>query len=95
MLIESLQKAKSKGIHSYEVMINSFLYDPMFGVVKTQEDVSKLCAESTEDQIVTWSKYRRPNSSSSASSSSNNKGDDDGQGPKTVVVGLIDLPYKD
>lgn len=76
MFLERLQKAKSKGLHSYEVMINSMLYDPLFGVVKQQEDVSKLCAASTEDQIVTWNKLGRGSSS-------------------TVVVGLIDLPYKD
>lgn len=50
------QKYKSRGVHSQEVVLHAMLYDPLFGVMKTQSDVSKLCAASTEDMIVTWSK---------------------------------------
>jgi len=56
--LERIQSFKSKGIHSYEVILNTLLYDPLFGIIKTQVDVSKLCAASTEDQIVKWGKNR-------------------------------------
>jgi len=85
MFVEKLQQYKiHKQIHSYEVWLHTFLYDPLYGVLKSQDDLTKLCAAATEDQIVVWSKYRRPNTSN-----------DGKEGPKTVVVGFIDLPYKD
>jgi len=74
--LERIQSSKSKGIHSYEVILNTVLYDPLFGIIKTQDDVSKLCAASTEDQLV-------------------KRGENRAAAPKTTLVGLIDLQYKD
>ena len=56
MILEKILTNKAKGIHSYEVFLNTFLYDPVCGIIKSPEDISKLCAASTEDQIVGWSK---------------------------------------
>jgi hypothetical protein len=55
MMLEKILSNKARGIHSFEVWLNAMLYDPTFGIIKSPEDVSKLCAASTEDQIVGWS----------------------------------------
>jgi len=81
MYAEKLQQYKRhKQCQSYEVWLHTMLYDPLYGVIKTQADVTKLCAASTEDQLVVWSRQysRRPTTTAT-----------------TVVVGFIDLPYKD
>jgi len=55
-MLQRYQTYKSRGVHSQEVVLHTMLYDPLFGVMKSQSDVSKLCASSTEDMIVAWSK---------------------------------------
>merc|ERR1712078_415320 len=55
-IFKNCQNYKSRGVHSQEVVLHTMLYDPLFGVMKSQSDVSKLCAASTEDMIVAWSK---------------------------------------
>merc|ERR1712176_1270473 len=62
---ERYQKYKSRGVHSQEVVMHAVLYDPLFGVMKTQSDVSKLCAASTEDMIVTYAKMMADQKSAS------------------------------
>jgi len=67
-------------VHSYEIITNTAQYDPIFGSnMKSQRDVTKFCAASIEDQIVTWQKKFTKAKMTT----------------KTTVVGYIDLPYKD
>ena len=92
---EKLQQYKiDKNSHSYEVWLHTMLYDPLYGVIKSQADVTKLCAASTEDQLVVWSQYsRRPKTTTTMNTIGKYESTD--EAATTVVVGFIDLPYKD
>ena len=48
---QGIKSNKAKGIHSYEVLMGTFLYDPKYGVVKSQDDITKEYAACIEDQI--------------------------------------------
>ena len=51
---QGIKSNKAKGIHSYEVLLGTFLFDPKYGVVKSQDDITKEYAACIEDQFCQW-----------------------------------------
>lgn len=56
MVQNAIKANKKKGINSHEVLINTFLYEPKFGIIKTEVDVTKQVAAAGEDQVAMWNK---------------------------------------
>lgn len=48
---------KAAGVHAWEVHSNLLLYDPMFGSLKSPDDITKECAARIEDRIPGQTNY--------------------------------------
>jgi len=48
---------KAAGVHAFEVHSNLLVYDPIFGALKSQEDVTQECAVRVEDRVPGQTNY--------------------------------------